>query len=284
MTCGKLALDDSCSSGCSDGQDFRFFLQCHCASLDILWHGINTKLSHHYCYVSILWLTWLRFGLYSTTLLCKHSKILDLQGLTKAVGTFYRLTPSLLSPQSITPWTAWCQRRSSASSWRPLDITPCLSLRMSAGSAFSKERPSANQWHRRASAVSWESSWSLRCLQGSSKTGSSERHELKVDCWSLSVSWVYERSFFLKTFHEKAVCFSLWISTPAFLVLSVQKKALHLHWPLVAESFSSACFLTESQQLPEVLMFHILVLFPSFFFFFEEKSLLLCWQVCLSSG
>lgn len=142
---------------------------------------------------------------------------------------------------------------------------------MSVGSAFSKERPSANQWHRRASDVSWESSWSLRCLQGSSKTGSSERHELKVDCCSLSVSWVYECSFFLKTFHEKAVCFSLCISTPAFLVLSVQKKALHLHWPLVAESFSTACFLTESKQLPEVLMFHILVLYLSFSFFLKRK-------------
>lgn len=147
---------------------------------------------------------------------------------------------------------------------------------MSVGSAFSKERPSANQWHRRAFDVSWVSSWSLRCLQGSSKTGSSERHELKVDCCSLSVSWVYECSFFLKTFHEKAVCFSLCISTPAFQVLSVQKKALHLHWPLVAESFSTACFLTESKQLPEVLMFHILVLYPSFSFFVLKKNLCCC--------
>lgn len=98
MICGKLALNDSCSSGCSDGQDFRFFLQCHCASPDIFWHRISTKLSHHYCYVSILSLTWLRFGLYSTTLLCKHSKTLELQGLTKAVGIFYRLTPLFLSP------------------------------------------------------------------------------------------------------------------------------------------------------------------------------------------
>lgn len=92
------------------------------------------------------------------------------------------LIPCRLCPQSITPWTAWCQRPSSASSWRPSAITPCLSLRMSAESAFFKERPSASLWRLRASVAFLASSWSLRCLQGSFRIESWGRPGLKVDC------------------------------------------------------------------------------------------------------
>lgn len=88
---------------------------------------------------------------------------------------------SPLCPQSITLWTVWCQRPSSAFSWRPLAITRCSSLRMIAASAFFKGRPSASPWRRKASVVSWASSWSLRCLLGSFRIGSWERHVPKVD-------------------------------------------------------------------------------------------------------
>lgn len=97
--------------------------------------------------------------------------------------------------QSITLWTAWCQRPSSASFWKPLDITPCSSLRASAESVFSRGRLSASQWHLKAFAASWGSSWSRRCLQGSSKIGSWGRRELKVGC--CSAAWVFSVDFHL---------------------------------------------------------------------------------------
>lgn len=85
-----------------------------------------------------------------------------------------------LLPQNTTLWTAWCPRPSSASSWRPLAITPFSSLRMSAESGSSKERPSASLWRPKASVASWASSWSLRCLQGSFRIGSWGRLGPKV--------------------------------------------------------------------------------------------------------
>ena len=112
-------------------------------------------------------------------------------------GLFYRLTrgtdvrtvenwvpclcPSRLLPQSTTPWTAWCPRPSSASSWRPSAITLCSSRRTSGESVSSNGRPSASLWRPKASVGSSVSSWSLRCLQGSSRIESWGRHVLKVD-------------------------------------------------------------------------------------------------------
>lgn len=88
---------------------------------------------------------------------------------------------SPLCPQSTTLWTVWCQRPSSAFSWRPSAITLCSLLKMIAESAFFKGRPSASLWRRKASVVSWVSSWSLRCLQGSFRIGSWGRPVPKVD-------------------------------------------------------------------------------------------------------
>lgn len=82
--------------------------------------------------------------------------------------------------QSIIPWTAWCRRPLSASSWRPSAITPSSSHKTSAGSGSSKGRPSGSLWRPKASAVSWASSWSPRCLQGSFRIGSWGRLGPKV--------------------------------------------------------------------------------------------------------
>lgn len=76
----------------------------------------------------------------------------------------------LFISQNATLWTAWCQRPSSGSSWRPSAITLCSWPRVSEVSVSSSARPSASQWPPRASAASWASSWSRRCLLASSRT------------------------------------------------------------------------------------------------------------------
>lgn len=113
--------------------------------------------------------------------------LITLCNMTHEASPYHRGTAGLCADfssrffsQSTTRWTVWCRRPSSASSWRRSDITLCSSLRTNGESVSSNESPSASLWLQRASAVSWEFSWSLRCSQGSFKIGSWGKPGLKV--------------------------------------------------------------------------------------------------------
>ncbi len=97
--------------------------------------------------------------------------------------------------QSAPPlWTVWCQRSSSAFSWRPLATIRCFLPMAKEGSASSSAKPSASRWLLRASGDSWGSSWSPRCLLDSSRIGRWGSVGPKVNhAWSIKENGFHEK-------------------------------------------------------------------------------------------
>lgn len=198
--------------------------------------------------------------------------LITLCNMTHEASPYHRGTAGLCADfssrffsQSTTRWTVWCRRPSSASSWRRSDITLCSSLRTNGESVSSNESPSASLWLQRASAVSWEFSWSPRCSQGSFKIGSWGKPGLKVGegghLWMFFVS-------------------SLWLLTPDSqfppkspgLTLTSSGRQFHFlppHHRILPGRARAYCFLEYWNK-------------SSLFSWFNFQFF--CWQACLSRG